>query len=860
MTLFDAFRGRALAPGGADAPPPFGRNDALPVGGLVAAHVAMFWRVLFTPAMFFFRDVFSYSYPHARFIREMCLAGQLPYWNPSLNFGEPILANPNFLFFYPSTLLLVALPLDLGYTLHYILHFILAGVGTYGLARRWNQSRLAAFFAGFVFSFSGPVLSLGNLYNHAAAVAWIPWALLLTDIALASPSRRPWVLLTCVFALQFLASEPLTLMATFLLCVAYAFYIAGERKPLAPANLQILATFGVVGALMLALSAIELFPSVALLNNSRRGVEGLPFLETTSWSFHPLQLIEVVIPEFFGSATDNRTTWSSVLASRNLPYFLSFFVGFVPVFLACLGFRISGDRRAKFAGVSGGIVLLLAFGRFTPVFALAYLVFPPLGIVRFPVKLLIPALLFVALLAGWGADAMRSGEAIPEEQRSRIVTWLVCFLILLIAVWLMAFVAPGLIAAPAGWILTRTYQMFTRLPNDRLTSEEVQGAVQFLLRMLQLHLPGLGGYVLGGALWIRAREQGLDWARRVVPALLFFGMAHMGWVNSSANPTVPHSFYDFRPPVLAHFDSTGKPYRYAYLFRETATGKAAIDSQGFLNFESIPEAKGLPPLAEIPFRDRMILAKASMLTGAEGVMNIDVERSFPISLYDYWVFALKELDDPARTSCLLGRSNVRYQVLKERAVAAVSSPPRSLEARAGDEDIAATGREVAEIFNGSPNPHLLWEIPCAMPRAFAAGKAAPAASARDALQALSDPAFDARGTVFVPAGTFQPAPSEEAGPAGDVEIASYTSNEVILHTTLTKPGYVVLLDRFDPSWHATLDGREVSVLRANHIFRAVQVQEGKHEVRFHYEQRGLRSGLAVSLAALALLVVLYFRR
>jgi hypothetical protein len=103
----------------------------------------------------FFRDVFSYSYPHARFIREMCLAGQLPYWNPTLNFGEPILANPNFLFFYPSTLLLVALPLDLGYTLHYILHFILAGIGTYALARRWNQSRMAAFFAGFVFSFSG---------------------------------------------------------------------------------------------------------------------------------------------------------------------------------------------------------------------------------------------------------------------------------------------------------------------------------------------------------------------------------------------------------------------------------------------------------------------------------------------------------------------------------------------------------------------------------------------------------------------------------------------------------------------------------------------------------------------------------
>lgn len=260
-----------------------------------------------------------------------------------------------------------------------------------------------------------------------------------------------------------------------------------------------------------------------------------------------------------------------------------------------------------------------------------------------------------------------------------------------------------------------------------------------------------------------------------------------------------------------------------------------------MNLESIPEAKGLPPLAEIPFRDRMILARASMLTGAEGVMNIDVERSFPVPLYDYWVFIHKGLSDPARIACLLGRSNVRYQVLKVRT------------------DLG-TGREVAEIFNGSPEPHLLYETPCAMPRAFAAGKATVAATARDALLPLSDPDFDAQGTIFVPAGTFQPPSGEAAGTAGGVAIADYTADEVILRAALTKPGYVVLLDRFDPNWHATVDGRAAGVLRANHIFRAVQVPEGKHEVRFYYEQRGLRSGIAVSLAALAFLVVLYFRR
>ncbi|MCJ7502364.1 MAG: hypothetical protein MUP80_04810, partial [Acidobacteriia bacterium] len=241
---------------------------------LVASLVALFSKVLFTSAMFFYRDVFSYSYPHAGFIHEICRQGHLPYWNPYLNYGEPVLANPNFLFFYPSTLLLVLLPLDFAYQLHYILHFALAAVGTYLLARRWAESRWAAFLAAAVFAFSGPVLSLANFYNHVAAAAWIPWALLLTDSALEGRSRRPWILLTLVFALQFLAAEPFTLMATFGLSLAYAFFRAGSmRRPLAAANVRLVASFALVGGLMLALSAVQLLPSLDLLSHSRRGTE-----------------------------------------------------------------------------------------------------------------------------------------------------------------------------------------------------------------------------------------------------------------------------------------------------------------------------------------------------------------------------------------------------------------------------------------------------------------------------------------------------------------------------------------------------------------------------------------------------------
>ena len=165
----------------------FGR-DVAAVVLLVASLVGMFWKVIFTSAMFFYRDVYNYTFPSARFIHDICRQGFLPYWNPYLNYGQPVLANPNLLFFYPFTLLIVLLPVDIAYTMHFLVHFALAGIGVYVLARSWGQTYQGAFFAAFVFMFSGPVLSLGDLYNESACAAWIPWALLVTDRALGEPA------------------------------------------------------------------------------------------------------------------------------------------------------------------------------------------------------------------------------------------------------------------------------------------------------------------------------------------------------------------------------------------------------------------------------------------------------------------------------------------------------------------------------------------------------------------------------------------------------------------------------------------------------------------------------------------------
>jgi uncharacterized membrane protein YfhO len=92
-----------------------------------------------------------------------------------------------------------------------------------------------------------------------------------------------------------------------------------------------------------------------------------------------------------------------------------------------------------------------------------------------------------------------------------------------------------------------------------------------------------------------------------------------------------------------------------------------------------------------------------------------------------------------------------------------------------------------------------------------------------------------------------------------VEITERQPNKVTLKANLSRPGYVVLLERYDSDWHAELDGREVPVLRANQLFRAVYTPAGRHALGFYYHQSGLLPGAIISVLTLMLLAGLgYF--
>ncbi|MDR6872891.1 hypothetical protein J2Y55_003910 [Bosea sp. BE125] len=68
----------------------------------------------------------------------------------------------------------------------------------------------------------------------------------------------------------------------------------------------------------------------------------------------------------------------------------------------------------------------------------------------------------------------------------------------------------------------------------------------------------------------------------------------------------------------------------------------------------------------------------------------------------------------------------------------------------------------------------------------------------------------------------------------EVKLGRYQNTEIEIEITATQAGFVVLNDIWHPWWRAQVDGVDTEILKANVLFRAVQVPAGTHKVRFSF--------------------------
>jgi hypothetical protein len=292
-------------------------------------------------------------------------------------------------------------------------HVFLAGLFTYLLARRLTRSRAGGLAAAITFAFSGyltsyPPLQLAILET----MVWLPLFLLCIEISAERlEAAMP------LGAVRWMGAAGLALGVSLLaghaqsgLFVGYAALAYGLFRfwPRPGAAMQehteglsnrfstflkawrwpigLLLTFGIVG---LGVAAVQLLPSWEFMRLSTRSSLGF---EEAGTGFTPYDLLQPILPALGGN-------WPAL------------YVGVLPLGLAALaliavrrgGNEPPGSRRLiAFLGWAVLISLLLSFGKHIGLYFLAYLLVPGWKLFRGQERVIVWAVLAIALLSGYG--------------------------------------------------------------------------------------------------------------------------------------------------------------------------------------------------------------------------------------------------------------------------------------------------------------------------------------------------------------------------------------------------------------------------------------------------------------------------
>jgi hypothetical protein len=779
--------------------------------GLLALVAVLFWPVLFQGRVFYHRDIHLQWQPHMEAAVGAVAAGSWPLWNTSVAFGQPLLANPNTQLLYPTTWLNLFLQPWTSYTILVVAHVLLAAAGTYLLGRRYGISRTGAFVAAAAWVAGGPFLSLADLWNHLCGAAWIPWAALAAERVAAEGRARDALLWGASIAAPVLAGSPEAALMAALGSVCLA--LAGHARRLIASGraLRVLALSLAAAAYAILLSAGQWMPSLELAQRSVR--TALPDALRTYWSLHPFGLLEMLFPTFLHRLPLHWEIRGTLFEHRE-PFFASVYLGLGTWALVAAALTRPRDpRRAVLLGLVA-LTVVFALGRHAFLYDVAMQLVPALRTLRFPSKLLILASFAWALLAGLGIDEWRQGG-----RRTMTTIAAVLLIALVTAISLGALARYGAEAWGSA-LLSRGQRLesFTELLRP-IQGRAVQAAVVALALL---------------ALWpkrVRVRL-GEPILAALVAAIV---VADLAAAHRTLHPTATPDLFLYRPPAVQVVRPAAGQRVFVYDYFVAGKSAQYLGHRGSYRTR-VPEENW-------PFRHFEALALRDVLFpsvigtwGLEAGYTIDPLNLFPPELQALTALLHRAEGTPAHR-----------RLLQLGAIGTVAALHRE-----GFEGLLP----VATLPTLMAEPLHVFHVPDALPRAFAVSGVR-MAEGRDALRLLVDPAFDPHREVVL-AGDVSPAPAAP-GVTGQVRVVRHAPDEVQIEAELNGPGYVVLLDGYDPGWNATIDGRPTRVLRANTAFRAVAVAPGRHAITFRYRPSAVVRGMALSLLAVLLGAVVAVR-
>ena len=897
------------------------RRDIIAAVLLAVLVLAVFWRAVLG-GVFYFGDIFQLHYPLRSALARELRRLSLPLWTPDVLAGYPLLAEGQLGALYPPNLILhTLLPVPIALDLFILGHYVWAALGAYAFGRRIRLYPRAALCAGLVYALGGFMVAHLNHVNIVACASWLPWMFLLTDRLLASavPSHpaRNALWLALAVGLGFLAGHAQIALLSLLATVAYGLYLAVVVRP--PA--KVVALFGLAVALGVALSAPQLLPSYELTRLSVRS-EGLDPEFFTSFSLHPLYIINLLWPFVLGNPYPNASVelvayvgWLPLLLALAAPLALRrgiqaafrpvkrtrFFVGMAviavllalgrwnPAYMALLRlpvlqwFRVPARYLYLFsfsAAMLAGMGLDVLLNR---VRGLDYTAEDPRG------WLVILAAAVLTLLAAWlvpDADALVGiWSWLPLAFGVLALGWLLWTLLgrgssyVARATGALVLIVIDLLAFNAVYNLTYNQTMplaeFTAAPRSLsyfraqegvyriYTHEEIVPVLPVMRESYYPNLSLIHGLASANGSFPLLPSGYARFVEQMTPRMLdllgieYFLIPQLLPVDEASE------FYDLENPYA--LNPVGR------VIEIPPTPAATVEVHSYVS-HSVDWPDG-HPVAEIKLHgtegqleaislqagwhtaewayDRSDVSQDVRHRQAPVVRTWPARSGFPPENHSGYVYRARfQLASPFRVQSIEVRPLVPQAYLRiERLILIDEQGGHNTLAQLvnmGDHTLSYRSEDVAVYRNHD-----------VLPRAFVVHRARAVQDDDEALQLLRQDDFEPRAEVLLAAEQVHSS-LFASNEADRVDLLTYDSQRVTVDVEASADGYLVLTDAWYPGWRVRVDGQEAPLLRADVIFRAVQVPAGRHVVEFEYVPQSFRVGLVVSVAALTLLLGLWF--
>ena len=747
-----------------------------------------------------FRDAHMTHWPWRRVAMGMLSSGEVPFVNETASGGQPFLANPNAVLLYPTLLLEKVVPPVAAFNLHYLIHVLWAFFGARALALRFGLSSGAALFSGVAYAFSGTMLSYGSAFANAGpAASWLPWCAAATiDLIRGDSVRRVLVAAAAgglAFGLQLLAGEPALSLLTVVFCAVLA--VAGWLGAPGPRALRarrIAAGGFLAAALAAAIAAPLLVPLGEIVGLTYRGQHLYSERAFGASPFALWRAAEWFFPRLSGdpAALGEGAHWQYRLHEGEIVYIWCVTFGVLPL----LAFVVGAVRRDFWSGKTlllagtGLVTLLFSLGFAFPLYRLLYSV-EFLRRFRYPIKFYLLTTLCVALLAGFGIEALRRRRpGVPEA----------AVLGLALLVYAIGFAG----AAPGGLLDQVVHPYLAGLP---MPPDSLMPAIRRVFRGDALLGAG-SAVLLAVVLFTRRPRRGAADALAVAALALAFPWGLPLFVSADQRQLA-------RPPdVLRYVRGEGRLY-------------------------------AAPELADLALRETRT-AHPEVLPTVAKLARIQIEEMIPATAAPFGVRYIFD-EDPDGSYGWVNR--IAGEVLtasrpEERARLVRLYGGRWALAEGGS---ALPGFAPVTGFSVAGHGLVLHEAPAA-PELRWASRVHRRGSLSGALELARSDAFRPETDVVLSGSRDEPA--GRAGAPADLRVLARTADRAHVDVIAPGEGHVVWSRTFFPAWKATLDGSPARVLLANGRDLAVAVPAGRHRLEIAWSPRGFRAGAALQAAAL----------